>query len=259
MSTATTSTLLRFRGQPHGVECIAPIDLGTNPNEKPSGDLFLELPEVSATALRVFRLSPGLARLWFSLPSYTPPGSYGGSAKIGGSDFRVAVDVDPNENLVLSPPELKIVATRSEKITTVLTLANAGNVVCDIRNTHAFGLFDVEGAERAVGAALRDSAVKGREKMDRLMDRFAEEHAGFVRVLIEEGSGPIAPGEVHELRVNLRFPDNMNAGRTYTGTWVLFNLAYQVRVRAEVEEQSRPTDTRHRESKKKDVNDKHNH
>jgi hypothetical protein len=259
MSTAPTSTLLRFRGLPDGVECIAPIDLGTNPNEKPSADLFLELPQVAPQTLRVFRLSPGLARLWFSLPSYTPPGSYGGHARIGGSDFRIAVDVDPNENLVFSPPELKIVATRSEKITTLLTLANAGNVVCDIRNTHAFGLFDVEGAERAVGAALRDSAVKGREKIDRLMDSFAEEHAGFVRVLIEAGGGPIAPGEVHELHVTLRFPDNLKAGRTYTGTWVLFNLAYQVRVSANGEEQSRLPDTRHRESKKKDTNDKHNH
>ena len=193
MSTATTSTLLQFRGLPDGVECLASIDLGANPNEKPAAELYLDLPQGAASALRVFRLSPGLARLWFSLPSYTPPGSYGGRAKIGASDFRVAVTVDANENLILSPPELKIIAGPSEKIPLYLTLANAGNVVCDIRNTHAFGLFDVEGAERAVGAALRDSDAKGREKIDRLMDNFADEHAGFVRVLLEEGSRPNCP------------------------------------------------------------------
>src|ERR1700730_10917002 len=100
MSTATTSTLLRFRGLPAGLECIAPIDLGTNQNEKPSTNLSLELPQVAPPALRVFRISPGLARLWFSLPSYTSPGSYGGHANIGGSHFLIAVDVEPHENLV---------------------------------------------------------------------------------------------------------------------------------------------------------------
>jgi hypothetical protein len=247
MSSAATSTLLRFRGLPDGVECLASIDLGTNPNEKPSADLSLHSPLAAAPALRIFRVSPGLARLWFSLPSYTPPGSYDGHARIGVAEFRVAVDIGANENLALSPPELRIIGTHSEKVTAHLTLANAGNVVCDVRNTHAFGLFDVEGAERAVGAALRDPAAKGREKIDRLMDNFAEEHAGFVRVLIEEGSGPIAPGEIRELRVVLRLPDNLKAGRSYTGTWVFFNLSYQVRVSASLEEPSQPPGARRRE------------
>lgn len=231
----TTHTVLRFRGLPEGVECIAPVDLGPNRNENPSADLFLELPErqVPASALRLFRLSPGLARLWFSLPPYTPPGLYSGHARIGQSKFPIAVSVDANEKLVLSPPQLNVIANASAKVTTNLTLANAGNVVCDIRKAHAFGLFDVEGAERAVGAALRDAAAQGRDKLDRLMDSFAAEHAGVVKVAVEEGSGPIAPGEIHELRVRLTFPENMKAGRTYTGTWVFFNLAYQIRVSAE--------------------------
>jgi hypothetical protein len=234
-TTETTQTVLRFRGLPEGVECIAPVDLGTNRNEKPFADLFLELADAQAArpALRLFRLSPGLARIWFSLPPYTPPGSYSGRAKIGSSNFPVAVSVDANERLVLSPPQLNITANASGKMTTHLTLANAGNVVCEIRKAHAFGLFDVEGAERAVGAALRDAGAQGRDKVDRLMDSFAAEHAGMVKVAIEEGSGPIAPGEVRELRARLMFPDNMKAGRTYTGTWVFFNLSYQIRVTAE--------------------------
>jgi hypothetical protein len=234
-TTETTQTVLRFRGLPEGVECIAPLDLGTNRNEKPFADLFLELaePQASRPALRLFRLSPGLARLWFSLPPYTPPGSYRGHAKIGSSNFPVAVSVDANEKLVLSPPQLNLAANASAKLVAHLTLANAGNVVCEIRKAHAFGLFDVEGAERAVGAALRDAGAHGREKLDRLMDSFAAEHAGIVKVAIEEGSGPIAPGEVRELRARLMLPDNMKAGRTYTGTWVFFNLSYQIRVTAE--------------------------
>jgi hypothetical protein len=238
----TTPSSLQFRGLPEGVECIAPIDLGPNRDEKPRTDLFLEVPGLQSAAptLRVFRLSPGLARLWFALPPYTPPGSYNGHAKIGASDFPVTVNVDSNENLVLSPPQLNIVASPSEQTLTHLTLANAGNVTCDIGNAQAFGLFDVEGAERAVGAALRDSAAQGREKLDRLMDSFAAEHAGFVRVLIEEGAGPIAPGEIHELSVRLRFPDNLKVGRKYTGSWVFFNLSYQVHVSATEPEKGGP-------------------
>jgi|SRR5215472_737692 len=227
----TTHTVLQFRGLIEGVECIAPVDLGANRNEIPSAEVFLELPRVQAAgrALRVFRLSPGLVRLWFSLPPYTPPGSYSGHVRIGASHFPIAVSVDASERLVLSPPQLNVVASPSAKVTADLTLANTGNVVCDIRKTHVFGLFDVEGAERAVGAALRDAAARGRDKLDRLMDSFAAEHPGVVKVAVDEGGGPIAPGEIHQLRVRLTLPD-MKAGRTYTGTWVLFNLAYQIRV-----------------------------
>jgi hypothetical protein len=236
-----TSTILRFGGRPEGLECIAPIDLGPNRNENPSAQLILELPGTKSAgpALRLFRLSPGIARLWFSLPSYTPPGLYSGQAKIGASNFPVAVSVDAHEKLVLSPPHLNLIAGASAKMTTQLTLANAGNVVCDIRKAHAFGLFDEEGAERAVGAALRQTTARGRDKLDHLMDSFAAEHAGVVKVVVEEGGGPIAPGEIHELRLRLTFPDNMKAGRTYTGTWVLFNLSHQIRVTDENRDESK--------------------
>jgi len=234
-SLETSQTVLSFRGLPDGLECIAPIELGANRNLNPAVDLSLELPESRAgeTSLRIFRLSPGLARLWFSLPPYTPPGAYNGRARIGTSNFHVVASVDANERLVLSPPQLNLMASASAKITTNLTLANAGNIACDIRRMQAFGLFDVEGAERAVGAALRGAGAQGRDKLDRLMDSFAAEHAGMVKVVVEDGNGLIAPGEIHELRLRLTFPEHMKPDRTYTGTWVLFNLAYQIRVIAE--------------------------
>jgi hypothetical protein len=233
MATTQAPAALRFRGLPEGVECIAPIVLPSDRNRKPQTRLTLNLGNSSSEPnLRVYQLGVGLSRLWFPLPPYTAPGSYSGEAVIDDSHFSVTVEVDENEHLVLSPPELKFAASAGDQQTTTLTLANVGNVVCTIGKGHAFGLFDVEGAERAVGASLRDDTAHGREKMDRLMDRMAEEHAGFVRVMIEEGDGPIAPGDVRQLQVRLRFPDNMKPGRIYTGTWVLFNLAYQIRVSA---------------------------
>jgi hypothetical protein len=238
-------TVLRFRGLPSGVECIAPFELGVTRQSKPASRLAVRTArgEVPSSDLRIFHLSAGVSRLWFPLPPYTPPGTYDGSVTIGGVEFPITIDVEPHENLVLSPPQLNVMAAPGDYITTHFTLANAGNITCDIGKGHAFGLFDVEGAERAVGATLRDTTPEGRDKVNRLMDRLADEHAGFVRLQIEKGDGPIAAGEVRELTVRLRFPDNMKPNRAYTGTWVLFNLAYQLRVSARAQEDSQRTTT----------------
>lgn len=234
----SNETTLRFRGLPSGVECITPLDLGVTRYQRPASHLALRAPsgEVPSSGLRIFPVSAGISRLWFPLPPYTPPGTYYGNATVGEAEFSMTVDVEPYENLVLSPPQLNLVAASGDHITTHLTLANAGNITCDIGKAHAFGLFDVEGAERAVGATLRDETPEGRDKVNRLMDRLADEHAGFVRVQIEKGEGPIAAGETRQLTARMRFPDNMKPNRAYTGTWVLFNLAYQLRVSSHSQE-----------------------
>jgi hypothetical protein len=186
--------------------------------------------EITPSVLRVFTVSEGISRLWFPLPAYTPPGTYQGNVKIDSADYPITVDVDAEENLVLSPPQFTVVAAAGEQITANFSLANAGNVTCDIGKGQAVGLYDVEGAERAVGATFREPEVEGKDKMTRLMHHLAEEHAGIIRMQVHEGAGPIAPGEVRQLVVHLRFPDNMKTGRSYTGSWVLYNLACQIRV-----------------------------
>lgn len=244
-------TVLRFRGMPSGVECIAPFDLGVTRHRKPESHLFVRSldGDVASSDLRVFHVSAGISRLWFPLPPYTPPGTYNGNVIIDGMEFPITIDVEPCENLVLSPPQLNVVAASGDHITTHFTLANAGNVTCDIGKGHAFGLFDVEGAERAVGATLRETAPSGHDKVNRLMDRLADEHAGFVRVQIEKGEGPIPAGDVRELTVRLRFPDNMKPNRAYTGTWVLFNLACQIHVLARSAQENANTITTRGEEK----------
>ena len=236
-------TVLRFRGLPSGVECISTIDFGVTRNQKPPSRLAVKSPrgEVPSSDLRIFYVSAGVSRLWFPLPPYTPHGTYDGNVTIGESKFPITIDVEPYENLVLSPSQLNIVAAPGDQITTHFTLANAGNISCDIGKAHAFGLFDVEGAERAVGATLRDTTPEGRDKVNRLMERFTDEYAGFVRLQIEEGDGSLGAGEVRELTVRLRLPDNMKLNHAYTGTWVLFNLVCQVQVSARIQESSYST------------------
>ncbi len=243
-------TVLRFRGLPTGVECITHVDLGVTRHQKPAPRLAVRSPrgDLSSSDLRIFHVSAGISRLWFPLSPYTPPGTYNGGVTIGEAEFPITIDVEPYENLVLSPPQINVVASSGDHITTQFTLANAGNITCDIGKGHAFGLFDVEGAERAVGAALRDATPEGRDKVNRLMDHLADEHAGYVRAQIEKGEGAIGPGEVRELTVRLRFPDNMKPNRAYTGTWVLFNLACQVHVSARIQQDNRAT-TETREEK----------
>jgi len=230
-------TALRFRGLPAGVECVAPLQLAESRNHKPHTHLFLALPdgEISPSSLRVFNVTKGISRLWFPLPAYTRPGTYKGNVRIDSTDYPIAVEVEAYENLLLSPPHMNVVASPGEQMTAHLSLANGGNVPCQIGKAYAIGLYDVEGAERAVGATFREPDVEGKDKMSRLMDHLADEHAGIVRVQVHEGEGAIAPGEVRELALHLRFPDNMKPGRSYTGSWVLYNLAYQVRVAAHTE------------------------
>ncbi len=220
----------RFRGTPNGVECLAPLHLEADRNARHHTHLFLPLPhsEISASALRVFTVSSGIFRLWFPLPPHTAPGTYEGNARIGSTDYPITVEVEAQENLVLSPSQLNVVANPGEQITAHFSLANAGNVACEMGSAHLVGLYDVEGMERAIGATFREPEAEGKDKAARLMDHLANEHGGVIRIHIEQGEGLIAPGEVRELVARLRFPDTMKPGRSYTGSWVMHNLVCQI-------------------------------
>ena len=113
-----------------------------------------------------------------------------------------------------------------------MVVANSGNVACEIGKALTFGLFNVHGAERAIGAALRQNEQSGEKRLDRFMDEFADQHAGVVRIQVLGGSGSIAPGEARPLKLNLHLPSGIKADQTYSGTMPLQNLRYYVKVRA---------------------------
>lgn len=239
---ATTNVMpIRLRGSPRIVEGLAPFP----PQEMLTASLTFDLkvPQAGKQAAFTLETDPvgaSATRLKFSLPESTPPGTYEGTAQIGGESYPIKVEVEPYPYLVISPRQLLLQIRPGADTTVDLTLVNSGNVPCEITKTHAFGIFDVKGVENSIGTALRDSKEKGQGRLNRLIDEVADHHGGLVRVTINEGVGVIKPGEFRNLRATLRLSDRLKPGYTYWGTWPLFNLKYYVRVYVENQESKPP-------------------
>jgi hypothetical protein len=223
---------IRFRGSPRIVEALAQLTPQQIRSTPLSVDLKLPKSEQPAAplTLQTESVSPSVARLRFSLPESLAPGNYEGTVQINGESQPIVVEVEPFPYLTISPRQLSLQVKPGSQATVGLTLVNSGNVSCEINKVHAFGLFDVEGAERAVGVAIGSSDEKGQGRLNRLLDEAADNHGGLVRVTVQEGLGAIEPGELRNLKATLRFSDRLKPGHTYTGTWPLYNLRYSVQV-----------------------------
>lgn len=213
------------------MEALAPLEL-VQRAEEPIG-VTVKLPQkVADLAPLPVASEPagGAALLRFALPDSTPPGTYEGAVQVGKERYPVVVDVEAYPQLLLSPPQLLLQAEPGVELEAHLSLLNVGNVPCDVGRSQTFGLFDVHGAERSIGAALRNRSAKGERRLDRFAEELATSHGGLVRVAVREGSGTLPPGELRELKLTLRLPDGLEPGRTYSGTWPLHNLRYYVRI-----------------------------
>ena len=222
--------MLHFRGLPVGLDalvCVPQEHFGVSPKFS-----FHDLDPGAGFGVSVAPLTQGATRLRMTVARNTSPGIYKGSAKVGDKTYPVEIRVEPYIHLSVSPRQVFIEAHAGQQQTEQLVLANTGNVPCDIGETHAFGLFDVLGAERGIGAAFREPGKPGQGLMDRLADELARGHAGMVRLKLKDGAGPIAPGEVRSVRIDMRMPSGLKAGHTYSGTLPLHNLRYYVKVSA---------------------------
>ena len=110
-----------------------------------------------------------------------------------------------------------------------ILVANLGNTDCVVREVNAVGLFDVEGAERAIGRTFRSSEEEGRI-LERLAEELAGGYGGLARVTVGAGAGDLGPGESRELAVTFDLPDGLRPGRAYEGAWALADVNYMVRV-----------------------------
>ena len=232
MASNAARSPLRFRGSPRIVEGLAPLT--TRQALTASLSLDLKLPQAVQQAapltLQTAPVGSSATQLRFSLPELTPPGTYEGTVQIGGESYPIIVEVEPHPYLIISPRQLLLQVVAGTEAMVELTLVNSGNVPCEITKAHVFGLFDVDGVERSIGAALGDSVEKGQGRLNRFLDEVADNHGGLVRVNMREGAGIIEPGEMRNLQAMLRFSDRLKPGRTYCGTWPLFNLEYYVQV-----------------------------
>ena len=225
-----TPPILYFRGSPIGLDALVAV-----PHERflaPPEFLFDNLDLGAGPVMHASDAAPGATRLRMTVARNTSPGIYKGSAKVGNEKYNVEVQIEPYVHLSVSPRQMIIEAYAGQRLTEQLIFANTGNVTCDIGKTHAFGLYDVFGAERSIGAAFREPTSADQSRLDRLVDELAQGHAGMIRLQFESGAGTIAPSEVRTARVDMHMPSGLKAGHTYTGTLPLHNLRYYVKVRA---------------------------
>jgi hypothetical protein len=222
--------LLRFRGAPDDIEGLAPLSFQQTVSAGVAFDL--KLPSTQEGAINWQAEAAGATATWlkFTLPDNTPPGAYDGAVRIGEQRFQIVVEVDPRPSILLSPRHLSLQGAPGADLHADLTAVNTGNVSFDFPKAHVFGLFDVKGLDRAVGAALMESTEKGRGRMERLADEVADNHGGTVRVRVQEGAGALAPGEMRHLRVQFSFSNRLKPSHSYYGIWSLPNLEYRIEI-----------------------------
>lgn len=229
--TAKDPPRLHFRGEPAALDSFLSIpsdELGQ------AARVTLETRESFPTPLGVVALDigAGVSRLHLSIPRSTPPGTYNGSAELAGKLYPVEVHVEPHAYLSVSPRQLSLSGHAGEKLHAAFTLANSGNVACEIGGTHVFGLYDIDGVERGIGAAFLQSGESGGNRAEHLLEKLAAGHGGLAHAQLTKGVGSIAPGEVRQLELAVQLPDGLSAGHAYSGVWSLENLRYFVKVRA---------------------------
>jgi hypothetical protein len=232
MPQGETRNPLRFRGTPLLVEGLAPFRYQ---DVLASNALRVSLASEAARGAAVTNVQTVPAGdtatlVRFSLPSATPAGSYSGEVSLADASYPIVAEVEGRPQLYLSPGRLTLTASRSSTVAVEMTATNGGNVAVEIAPFAAFGLFDVQGAERSIGEAFRGPAEAGQDRLNKLMDRMADEHGGLVRVQVTEGAGSLEPGDLRNLKAQVRVPDSVKPGHAYSGTCPIGNVRLYVRV-----------------------------
>jgi hypothetical protein len=224
----TAAPEVHFEGTPTALTAV--IDLP--PAQRKAIMVEVQLPDVdSAQPVRTLTAPAADVRtqVRLVLASGTPPGSYQGTVHTPLGDLPAVIIVQNRPHLILTPSMLRMSTGPGGEVTQRLTVANAGNVRCTIGSTYAFGLFETDGLDRAVGAGLL-SDTGGLDRVATIVDSLADSHGGLVRVSVREGAGALDPGEARELVAVLRFSDRLRPGHQYFSNWRLQDVCAPVLV-----------------------------
>jgi hypothetical protein len=174
----------------------------------------------------------GLCTVEISLPTWTAPGSYRGTMRVGDEERHVVVDVDAKPRLRAEPRLLTVRARPRETARVEVLLSNEGNVTAEVRRAYAFALYDPSTVELATATAFLSKETTGQGFTDQLVAKLREGFAGMARLKVDEGAGPLPPGDGRPIEATLHLPDGLRSGRTYEGTWRIDALGYNVVVEA---------------------------
>jgi len=226
------NSTIQFRGSPSDLEGLVPIAFQ---DVVSSGAplLYLNLPKSRryAEPLTIQAESAGQAAtlLRISLPE-TPPGKYEAICQIGKERYETLIEVQAEALLVVSPTHLTLQAAAGSEVSAEITIVNSGNIAVDIPAKLKVGLLDLKGPERAFGIALQEKAKAGYERINQFVEELAASHSGQLSLVVDHGAGTLDMGQMRRLQISLRVPERLKAGRTYSGTLMLLNLAYYIEI-----------------------------
>ena len=230
---ASRAPALTFRGPPHRLTTLVPLPADAEVGEPRA---LLEGVEVKGVTLRPPRDGAAHGKVSLRLSKATPPGRYAGSVELGGGPVPVVVEVEPRPRVDASPSRLRVEATPGEEVTVGVTLANVGNVPFDVPAVTRSCVFDQGGVDHAFWVALASEQGETRSRIDLLLDDLAGSHGGLVEMRARP-SDAIAPGDVRDVELTLRFSDRLRPGGVYSGAWDAEGL--HVRLHVDVPEAKR--------------------
>ena len=220
---------LRFKGAPTRLTATLPLTQGV----AKAGRLVLPAKEpLPLTIRRLPSTAPSLAVLSVRLPKSMRPGSYAGSAEVGGTQIPVVIEVEARSCLRFLPSKVSFRGVPGARLRTKVTVVNLGNVDVNIELESTFCIFDNRGVDRAFYQALTEKVVDGKSRIDRVLDELVESHGGLVRAVVQEGAGALPPEAARELTVQFEFSRRMHLGQTYRGGWLISEASLEVEIEA---------------------------
>lgn len=164
--------------------------------------------------------SQGSVTAYLQLPPETPPGRYLARLVTGEHKANLDITVATTRMLEPDPEDLELVAMASETVTFGIVLRNRGNVPMEVQRIDPVWLTEDAWRERILVAALQetddtdDFATFSR----RLLDMAREDIPAPAQLHVDPPPGfTLDPGHTRSLSLSLTLPDNLRAGREYTG------------------------------------------
>jgi hypothetical protein len=147
-----------------------------------------------------------------------PPGTYTGELFCGSQKEPVVIHVLENESLDINPTSLSISGSSEQRVNLRIFVTNRGNVTYALRETDIVYLEERKEIRRSLTAALRDAGHTGYEKfLDRFVGELAATGVNPAAAKVRSENANIHPGEVREVKIELRLPDNLKKNRLYAG------------------------------------------
>jgi len=226
------NSTIQFRGSPTDLEGLVPLAfqdvvssgvpllyLSQSKTQLQSEPLTMQAEKVGETATLLRVALPPIA-----------PGKYEAISQIGKERYETLIEVEAEALLMASPTHLTLQAAAGSKVSAEITIINSGNIAVDIPARLKLGLLDLKAPERAFGVALHEKASNGYERINRFVEEMAAGHSGQLSLVVDQGAGTLGMGEMRRLQISLTVPQRLKAGRIYSGTLMLLNLAYYIEV-----------------------------